>query len=50
VHKDPRRIARASEAPTLPAAQRATFAQQVAQVRGQLEIAQSMLGVPSLAE
>jgi murein DD-endopeptidase MepM/ murein hydrolase activator NlpD len=50
VHKDPRRIARASEAPTLPAAQRAAFTQQVAQVRVQLEIAQSMLGVTSLAE
>lgn len=50
VHKDPRLIARASEAPTLPAAQRAAFAQQVAQYRGQLEIAQSMLGASSLAE
>ncbi|MBI3155614.1 MAG: M23 family metallopeptidase [Burkholderiales bacterium] len=50
VHQDPRLIARASEAPTLPAAQRQAFARQAAAYRGQLQIAQSMLGAPAEAE
>lgn len=50
VQKDPRLIARASEAVTLPAAQRPAFTTQVAAYKVKLEIAESLLGVRTEAE
>ena len=50
MHQDPRIIARASEAITLPAAQRPAFQAQASLLKGKLEIAESLLGVRTEAE